>query len=328
MTSWTDIPAEVLAVLRKGAVLPAHPLALDAERQFDRESQRALARYYIDAGAGGLAVGVHATQFAIREAGLYRPVLELAAETAAAGQRRRADRALPERGAGAARDRLLSACRRRRHGVVAQLLDAFCRHRQCDCHQGRPLRSLQDARCGLRRGRRRGGGSPYALHGQRRPHYRRPRHPDADWHARARGGLALQPAMYWPRHACACSSRQCHGAVRYHHHERETDHEDRCRHLECGEDPGMCSWRRPRAALPTGMTGPPRRADPESSRCARRRATVTSSSSPFITTTAVARDVVTGRLHKATKTKAGIKISPAPKGWTKLEGKRAETIAS
>src|SRR5262245_19739575 len=85
---------------------------------------------------------------------------------------------------------------------------------------------------------------------------------------------------------------------------------------------------RPRAALPTGMTGPPRRADPESSRCARRRATVTSSSSPFITTTAVARDVVTGRLHKATKTKAGIKISPAPKGWTKLEGKRAETIVS
>src|SRR5262245_10584028 len=88
MTSWTDIPAEVLAVLRKGAVLPAHPLALDAERQFDRESQRALARYYIDAGAGGLAVGVHATQFAIREAGLYRPVLALAAETAAAWAKR------------------------------------------------------------------------------------------------------------------------------------------------------------------------------------------------------------------------------------------------
>ena len=51
-------------------------------RQFDRQSQRALSRYYIDAGAGGLAVGVHATQFQIREAGLYRPVLELAAETA------------------------------------------------------------------------------------------------------------------------------------------------------------------------------------------------------------------------------------------------------
>ncbi len=80
--SWTDLPADVLAILRRGAVLPAHPLALDERRQFDRQSQRALSRYYIDAGAGGLAVGVHATQFQIREAGLYRPVLELAAETA------------------------------------------------------------------------------------------------------------------------------------------------------------------------------------------------------------------------------------------------------
>jgi hypothetical protein len=81
---WTDIPAEVLAVLRRGAVLPAHPLALDEQRRFDRQSQRALSRYYIDAGAGGLAVGVHATQFQIRDAGLYRPVLELAAETTGA----------------------------------------------------------------------------------------------------------------------------------------------------------------------------------------------------------------------------------------------------
>src|SRR6476646_10789456 len=80
--TWTDLPADVLAILRRGAVLPAHPLALDEARKFDRQSQRALSRYYIDAGAGGLAVGVHATQFQIREAGLYRPVLELAAETA------------------------------------------------------------------------------------------------------------------------------------------------------------------------------------------------------------------------------------------------------
>jgi hypothetical protein len=80
--SWSEIPADVLAILRHGAVLPAHPLALDEKREFDRQSQRALSRYYIDAGAGGLAVGVHATQFQIREAGLYRPVLELAAETA------------------------------------------------------------------------------------------------------------------------------------------------------------------------------------------------------------------------------------------------------
>jgi hypothetical protein len=85
---WTDIPAEVMGVLRRGAVLPAHPLALDEKRQFDRVSQRALSRYYIDAGAGGLAVGVHATQFQIRDVGLYRPVLELAAETAGSWAKR------------------------------------------------------------------------------------------------------------------------------------------------------------------------------------------------------------------------------------------------
>jgi dihydrodipicolinate synthase/N-acetylneuraminate lyase len=79
---WSDLPALVLAQLKRGVVIPAHPLALDPGRAFDRASQRALTRYYVDAGAGGLAVGVHSTQFAIREAGLYRPVLELAAETA------------------------------------------------------------------------------------------------------------------------------------------------------------------------------------------------------------------------------------------------------
>ena len=85
---WSEIPADVLAILRGGAVLPAHPLALDSERRFDRVSQRALSRYYIDAGSGGLAVGVHATQFQIRDVGLYRPVLELAMETAAAWTKR------------------------------------------------------------------------------------------------------------------------------------------------------------------------------------------------------------------------------------------------
>jgi hypothetical protein len=79
---WTDWPPDVLARLRGGAVIPAHPLALDASRQLDPRRQRALSRYYLDAGAGGLAVGVHTTQFAIREAGLYRPVLELAMQTA------------------------------------------------------------------------------------------------------------------------------------------------------------------------------------------------------------------------------------------------------
>ena len=80
---WSEIPEDALAVFRAGAVIPAHPLALDPGRRLDRRRQRALTRYYLDAGSGGLAVGVHTTQFAIREVGLYRPVLELAAETAA-----------------------------------------------------------------------------------------------------------------------------------------------------------------------------------------------------------------------------------------------------
>jgi hypothetical protein len=80
---WTDLPADILALLRRGTVIPAHLLALDAERRLDVRRQRALARYYLDAGAGGLAVGVHATQFAIREAGLYEEVLRIAAREAA-----------------------------------------------------------------------------------------------------------------------------------------------------------------------------------------------------------------------------------------------------
>jgi len=79
----SQIPPESLAILRRGAVIPAHPLALDAQRKLDRRRQRALTRYYVDAGAGGLAVGVHTTQFAIRDAGLYEPVLRLALDTAA-----------------------------------------------------------------------------------------------------------------------------------------------------------------------------------------------------------------------------------------------------
>jgi hypothetical protein len=64
-------------------VIPAHPLALTEERRLDERRQRALTRYYLAAGAGGIAIGVHTTQFAIREAhyGLYAPVLELTAKT-------------------------------------------------------------------------------------------------------------------------------------------------------------------------------------------------------------------------------------------------------
>lgn len=84
-----DSRSAALALLKQGTVIPAHPLALDASRRLDRRRQKALARYYIDAGAGGLAVGVHTTQFAIREAGLYEEVLSLAAETAKAWTDRR-----------------------------------------------------------------------------------------------------------------------------------------------------------------------------------------------------------------------------------------------
>ena len=76
------LPETVSQVLRQGAVIPAHPLALNAQRQLDPRRQRALSRYYLDAGAGGLAVGVHTTQFAIRENGMYDPVLEMAMQTA------------------------------------------------------------------------------------------------------------------------------------------------------------------------------------------------------------------------------------------------------
>jgi hypothetical protein len=82
MAHWSDMPADTLALLRRGTVIPAHLLALDAARQLDTRRQRALTRYYLDAGVGGVAVGVHSTQFAIRETGLYKPVLELAMRTA------------------------------------------------------------------------------------------------------------------------------------------------------------------------------------------------------------------------------------------------------
>src|SRR5215470_8671467 len=66
--------------LRSGLVIPAHPLALNSQRKLDERRQRALTRYYLAAGAGGIAVGVHTTQFAIRKCGLLKPVLSIAAE--------------------------------------------------------------------------------------------------------------------------------------------------------------------------------------------------------------------------------------------------------
>ena len=80
--------------LRAGQVIPAHPLALTARRKLDEARQRGLTRYYVNAGAGGVAVAVHTTQFAIRDSavGLYRPVLELAMDEA---RRATSDRARP-----------------------------------------------------------------------------------------------------------------------------------------------------------------------------------------------------------------------------------------
>jgi hypothetical protein len=77
-----SLPPQIAALLQRGIVIPAHPLALDARRRLDERRQRALTRYYIDAGAGGLAVGVHTTQFAIRERDLHEPVLATAVESA------------------------------------------------------------------------------------------------------------------------------------------------------------------------------------------------------------------------------------------------------
>src|SRR5918995_3146503 len=84
--------SSVRAALQDGKAIPAHPLALDINGRFDERRQRALTRYYVAAGAGGLAIGVHTTQFAIRdpEVGLFEPVLSLAREEM--------DRADPERG--------------------------------------------------------------------------------------------------------------------------------------------------------------------------------------------------------------------------------------
>jgi hypothetical protein len=68
-------------LLLAGQVIPAHPLALTPRRTLDERRQVGLTRYYMDAGAGGVAVGVHTTQFQLRDHGLLRPVLELARDT-------------------------------------------------------------------------------------------------------------------------------------------------------------------------------------------------------------------------------------------------------
>jgi hypothetical protein len=77
-----DLPPAILDLVRRGTVLPAAPLALTSRRQFDARRQRALMRYYLEAGAGGVAVGMHFTQFEIRTPGidLFEPVLRVCGE--------------------------------------------------------------------------------------------------------------------------------------------------------------------------------------------------------------------------------------------------------
>jgi dihydrodipicolinate synthase/N-acetylneuraminate lyase len=89
MESFDAMEPVVAQILQRGVVIPAHPLALTAGRRLDERRQAALTRYYCDAGAGGVAVGVHTTQFAIRnpEIGLFEPVLRLAADVVAEFER-------------------------------------------------------------------------------------------------------------------------------------------------------------------------------------------------------------------------------------------------
>lgn len=84
MPSAAEMDPQARRILVQGVVIPAHPLALNSKRKLDERRQRALTRYYCEAGAGGIAVGVHTTQFAIRDPqiGLFEPVLKLAVETA------------------------------------------------------------------------------------------------------------------------------------------------------------------------------------------------------------------------------------------------------
>src|SRR5690625_4202507 len=80
--NYPRLDPEINKLLQEGTVIPAHPLALTADAELDEERQRALTRYYTAAGSGGIAVGVHTTQFEIRdpEVNLFETVLKMAAE--------------------------------------------------------------------------------------------------------------------------------------------------------------------------------------------------------------------------------------------------------
>lgn len=130
----TDLlPPQIGEALHRGLVLPALPLALTAQRRLDERRQRALCRYYLAAGAGGLAVGVHTTQFAIRDPqhGLFGPLLSLAAE----------EMARHETAAGASLLRISGIC-----GVTVQAVAESEQARSLGYHAGLlSLTALRDA---------------------------------------------------------------------------------------------------------------------------------------------------------------------------------------
>lgn len=125
MKTIADIDSSVLDSVRRGTVIPAQPLALDENRAFSAKHQRALCRYYIDAGAGGIAVGVHSTQFEIRkkEIGLFEPVLK---ETS---------RFIDEWGS---RTPDLESRRHLRKDGTGALRGGFCREKRIRCRTSEP----------------------------------------------------------------------------------------------------------------------------------------------------------------------------------------------
>ncbi len=80
MSAFPEPPRDVYDMIRNGVAIVAHPLALTRDRRIDESRQRALTIYYLVSGAGGVAIGVHTTQFKVHENGMYEPLLKITAE--------------------------------------------------------------------------------------------------------------------------------------------------------------------------------------------------------------------------------------------------------
>ncbi len=131
--------------LRRGVVIPAHPLALTAARKLDERRQRALTRYYLDAGAGGVALAVHTTQFAIRQPrhGLLEPVLALGAETIREWEGRHGPGVIRVAGVmGPTRQAVAEARLAREHGYQLALLSLGALARASDAELLRHARAV------------------------------------------------------------------------------------------------------------------------------------------------------------------------------------------